>query len=591
MTSSSTPAIVAVVTGASSGIGAATARALAADGYRVALLARRLDRITTLAGELGNGPIAIEADVTDRGSIVSAADRVRRELGTAGVLINNAGVMLLGPFDSGQRADYRQMIEVNLLGAITATEVFLEQLKDGGGDIINISSVAGRTARSGNGVYAATKWGINGWSESLRQELLPNVRVTLVEPGVVATELPSHITHAGSRQGVQQLYDKAEVTAEDVAEVIAFILSRPRHVPPWGAAEVSAPFQFSFRAQRIRRGRRVRLPPEHEVGHEVLDGFDHVLAGSGAAVGGLGGGDERGGAVAGDHVAYEHRRDQQGHIDGEGVAVRHAQRGGVEYEVATRGIGWSRAGAPLTELRGHVQHGARPGRVGVVDDQMAGSGLEERDGDGAARAARSDQERSCSGDPGAVVLLRLDEREPVEHVAVPGAIGVAPDDADGTQERGPAGGGRAVRESGVLVRHGDEDPVDVRDGGQGRHHDVEVAVGHLHRDADAVAAAVGEGVREPGRGLDVPDRVADDREEAARAAELAGHDRSRVAGRALFAVHDGDPRGSRASVAAPGVPAPSHAPVVGGLPGLTAGEQPGAGVAGRGRGRPGTLRR
>jgi NADP-dependent 3-hydroxy acid dehydrogenase YdfG len=159
MTSSSTPAIVAVVTGASSGIGAATARALAADGYRVALLARRLDRITTLAGELGNGPIAIEADVTDRGSIVSAADRVRRELGTAGVLINNAGVMLLGPFDSGQRADYRQMIEVNLLGAITATEVFLEQLKDGGGDIINISSVAGRTARSGNGVYAATKWG------------------------------------------------------------------------------------------------------------------------------------------------------------------------------------------------------------------------------------------------------------------------------------------------------------------------------------------------------------------------------------------------------------------------------------------------
>ena len=88
-----------------------------------------------------------------------------------------------------------QMIEVNLLGAITATEVFLDQLKVGGGDIINISSVAGRTARSGNGVYAATKWGINGWSESLRQELLPDVRVTLVEPGVVATELPNHITH------------------------------------------------------------------------------------------------------------------------------------------------------------------------------------------------------------------------------------------------------------------------------------------------------------------------------------------------------------------------------------------------------------
>ena len=230
MTSNRTPNKVAVVTGASSGIGAATARALAADGYRVALLARRLDRITTLAGELGNGPVAIQADVTDRDSIAAAAGRVRQELGPAGVLVNNAGVMLLGPFGSAQRADYRQMIEVNLLGAITATEVFLDQLKEGGGDIINISSVAGRTARPGNGVYAATKWGLGGWSESLRQELLPDVRVTLIEPGVVATELPGHITHAGTRQGVQQLYDKAEVTAEDMAEVIAFTLSRPRRL-------------------------------------------------------------------------------------------------------------------------------------------------------------------------------------------------------------------------------------------------------------------------------------------------------------------------------------------------------------------------
>ena len=230
MTSNRTPDKVAVVTGASSGIGAATARALAADGYRVALLARRLDRIATLADELGDGATAIEADVTDRDSIVAGADRVRQELGTAGVLVNNAGVMLLGPFGSAQRADYRQMIEVNLLGAITATEVFLDQLKDGGGDIINISSVAGRTARPGNGVYAATKWGINGWSESLRQELLPDIRVTLIEPGIVATELPNHITDTDTRQGVQQLYDKAEVTAEDVAEIIAFILSRPRRL-------------------------------------------------------------------------------------------------------------------------------------------------------------------------------------------------------------------------------------------------------------------------------------------------------------------------------------------------------------------------
>jgi NADP-dependent 3-hydroxy acid dehydrogenase YdfG len=234
MSNSSNQGRVAVVTGASSGIGEATARALAADGYRVALLARRVDRLTTLADELDNGSIAVTADVTDRDSLVAAAHRVQDELGGADVLVNNAGVMLLGPFDTDQREDYRQMVEVNLLGTIAATEVFLDQLKrdaqDRGGDIVNISSVAGRTARAGNGVYAATKWGLNGWSESLRQELLPDVRVTLIEPGVVATELPGHITHDETRQDVQALYDKAEVTAADIAEVIAFTLSRPRHL-------------------------------------------------------------------------------------------------------------------------------------------------------------------------------------------------------------------------------------------------------------------------------------------------------------------------------------------------------------------------
>ena len=156
---------VAVITGASSGIGAATARALAADGYRVALLARRLDRVEALAQELGDGAIAIQADVTERDQIVAAAERVQDELGGADVLVNNAGTMLLAPFSSEQREDYRRMVEVNLLGAITATEVFLDQLRDGGGDLINISSVAGRVAGPGSGVYSASKWGVNGWSE------------------------------------------------------------------------------------------------------------------------------------------------------------------------------------------------------------------------------------------------------------------------------------------------------------------------------------------------------------------------------------------------------------------------------------------
>ena len=221
---------VAVITGASSGIGEATARALSADGYRVALLARRADRVQALADELGDGALAIGADVTDRDSLVAAAQRVQDELGGADVLVNNAGVMLLAPFTSEQRAEQRQMVEVNLLGAMTATEVFLDQLREGGGDLVNISSVAGRTARAGNAVYAATKWGMNGWSEALRQELQPDVRVIVIEPGAVATELVDHITHDETKQGIEDFYAATAITAGDIAEIIAFAVSRPRSV-------------------------------------------------------------------------------------------------------------------------------------------------------------------------------------------------------------------------------------------------------------------------------------------------------------------------------------------------------------------------
>jgi NADP-dependent 3-hydroxy acid dehydrogenase YdfG len=221
---------VAVITGASSGIGEAAARALAHDGHRLALLARRADRLQTLADELGNSALALEADVTDRDAIVAAADRVQRELGGADILVNNAGVMLLGPFASEQRADHRQMVEVNLLGAMTATEVFLDQLRDGGGDLVNISSVAGRTARPGNAGYAATKWGINGWSESLRQELQPDIRVIVIEPGAVATELTDHITHAATKEATEEFVHDLAIPPEDIAEVIAFAVSRPRRM-------------------------------------------------------------------------------------------------------------------------------------------------------------------------------------------------------------------------------------------------------------------------------------------------------------------------------------------------------------------------
>jgi NADP-dependent 3-hydroxy acid dehydrogenase YdfG len=231
MSTESTAGRVAVITGASSGIGEATARALAGDGHRVALLARRLDRIKMLAEEMGDGAIAIETDVTDRDSVLAASERVQAELGRVDVLVNNAGVMLLGPFSAELSSDYRRMIETNLLGAITITEVFLDQLvADGGGDLINLSSVAGRTARPGNAVYAATKWGMNGWSESLRQQLQPEVRVIVIEPGAVATELTDHITHPETKAAAERMYEQRSIAAQEIAEIIAFAVSRPRSV-------------------------------------------------------------------------------------------------------------------------------------------------------------------------------------------------------------------------------------------------------------------------------------------------------------------------------------------------------------------------
>jgi NADP-dependent 3-hydroxy acid dehydrogenase YdfG len=138
--------------------------------------------------------------------------------------------MLQGPFSSDQRKEHRQMVEVNLLGAMTTTEVFLDQLRDGGGDLVNISSVAGRTARANGSVYNATKWGLNGWSEALRQELQPDVRVIVIEPGAIATELTDHITHEETKQGIEQFYDNVAIPAEDVADVIVFAVTRPQRM-------------------------------------------------------------------------------------------------------------------------------------------------------------------------------------------------------------------------------------------------------------------------------------------------------------------------------------------------------------------------
>jgi NADP-dependent 3-hydroxy acid dehydrogenase YdfG len=221
---------VAAITGASSGIGEATAIAFADAGAKVSLGARRKDRLDALVERIGSDALAIETDIGDEDQARSFVQRTKDELGGFDILINNAGVMLLAPFASDQRAEHRRMVETNLLGAMTATDVFLDQLRDGGGDLVNISSVAGRTARPGNAVYAATKWGINGWSESLRQELQPDIRVMVIEPGAVATELTDHITHADTKRATERRYDEMAITAADIAEVIAFAVSRPRRM-------------------------------------------------------------------------------------------------------------------------------------------------------------------------------------------------------------------------------------------------------------------------------------------------------------------------------------------------------------------------
>ncbi len=228
---------VVVITGASSGIGEATARALAGKGASVALLARRADRVQALADELSNGEgagtaLALEADVTDRGSIEEAARRIKDVLGRVDCLVNNAGVMLLSPFEQGKVDEWKQMIDVNLTGVLETTDVFLEQLLDGGGDIVNLSSVAGRKGIPSSGAYNATKWGINGWSDALRQELLgKNVRIILVEPGAVATELASHISDEKSKERIDKMGEQFDVLeAEDIASVIEYAVSCPERV-------------------------------------------------------------------------------------------------------------------------------------------------------------------------------------------------------------------------------------------------------------------------------------------------------------------------------------------------------------------------
>jgi len=227
---------VALVTGASSGIGEATAVALAEAGAAVAIGARRKDRLDALAGRLRDGGarvLQLDLDVTDEAQCTAAVARTRAELGGLDVLVNNAGVMLLGTIAGADPEDWRRMIDTNVLGLMYMTHAAIEgMVEQGSGDIVNISSVAGRQARVGAGVYNASKWAVNAFSESLRQEVTERgVRISLVEPGAVATELTDHITQPGAKEAAKKMStEMTPLQAEDIARAITYVVTQPPHV-------------------------------------------------------------------------------------------------------------------------------------------------------------------------------------------------------------------------------------------------------------------------------------------------------------------------------------------------------------------------
>ena len=230
---------VALVTGASSGIGAATASTLAAQGATVALAARRRAQLDELAAGIrdnGGTALVLECDITDQEQAASAVDRTVAELGRLDTLVNNAGVMLLGPAADAPLDEWQRMVDLNVLGLLYCAHAALPHLRraaaDGPrqvADMVNISSVAGRFARVGNGVYALTKFGVGAFSESLRQELAGQyVRVSLVEPGATATELASH-NRPEVLEGLRGQFGQ-RMEAADIADAIGYIVTRPRHV-------------------------------------------------------------------------------------------------------------------------------------------------------------------------------------------------------------------------------------------------------------------------------------------------------------------------------------------------------------------------
>ncbi len=226
---------VVAVTGASSGIGEATALACAGAGAAVALAARRADRIQELADRIvkdGGRAIAVPTDVGEEEQARAFVERAHSELGRLDVLVNNAGVMLLGPIAGAPTEEWRRMIHANVYGVLYCTHAALPLMAEqGSGHVVNVSSVAGRIARAGSGVYNLTKFGVGAFSESLRQEAVPlGVRVTLVEPGAVATELPGHNRPEVLEQMAKRFAGVTPLRAEDIADAVLYAIGQPANV-------------------------------------------------------------------------------------------------------------------------------------------------------------------------------------------------------------------------------------------------------------------------------------------------------------------------------------------------------------------------
>jgi NADP-dependent 3-hydroxy acid dehydrogenase YdfG len=227
---------VAIVTGGSSGIGEATAISLAAEGAKVVIAARRGERLEAVAKHItdnGGQALSIVADITDEAQAKNLVQTANAEFGRVDILVNNAGISFPGRIENADPSNWRKMIDINVLALMHATHTVLPIFKaQKSGHIVNISSVAGRIARAGMAAYNVTKWGVNAFSEALRQEVYQdNIRVTIIEPGLVETEIDQHITDVVAKQEIAARRKAiTPLQSEDIAAAIVYAVTQPQHV-------------------------------------------------------------------------------------------------------------------------------------------------------------------------------------------------------------------------------------------------------------------------------------------------------------------------------------------------------------------------